>query len=370
MRVVAHRMEMPLALRGLLLAACFVIVTAGLRAAASWMVPLALALFVTAVSLPALNGFRRLGVPGVLAVPLVLLLDFAVLILLGMIVVRSAAEVRDALPEYVVRFQELEASLMATLGRRGIEVDAITWAELFQPERVFGLATALLRNLTGAASALVLLLLFLFFLLIEAARFPAKLRAAFGDPSYDLANFGRILGEVQSYLAVKTLVSIVTGLILGSVAALLGVDFALLWGLIAFMLNFVPSVGSIIAAIPAVLFALLQLGPGPAAVLAVAYLTVNVVLGNLVEPAVLGRRLGLSTFFVVLSVVYWGFVWGPAGMLLSLPLTLSVKIALEQSEEMRWLAVLMGPGAPPPPPDDAPLTIEEAARPPSSGTPS
>lgn len=361
---IVHRLEMPRALKGLLVAACFVIVTAGLRAAGSWMVPLALALFVAAVSLPALNAFRRLGVPGGLAVLLVLLLDSAVLILLGMIVVRSAAEVRDALPEYLARFQELEGEMLATLARWGVEVDALTYAELVQPERMLGLATTLLRSLTEAFSAFVLLLLFLIFILIEAARLPAKLRAAFGGPSFDLAHFGRILTEVQGYLAVKTVVSLTTGVLVGSAAALLGVDFALMWGLIAFVLNFVPSVGSIIAGIPAVLLALVQLGPGTAVALAAVYLGVNMGLGNLIEPAIMGRRLGLSTFFVILSVVYWGFVWGPVGMLLSLPLTLAVKLGLEQSSELRWLAVLMGPGAPPPPPpDDAPLTVEEAGLP-------
>jgi AI-2 transport protein TqsA len=358
---VVHRLEMPRALGGLLAAACFVIVTAGLRAAASWLVPLALALFVAAISLPAMNAFRRLGVPGAIAVLLVLVLDSAVLILLGMVVVRSTAEVRDALPEYLARFQQFEAEMLVMLARRGVEVDALTYAELVQPERMLGLATTLLRSLTGAFSASVLLLLFLIFILIEAAQLPAKLRAAFGGPSFDLAHFGRILGEVQGYLAVKTVVSIATGVLVGSAAALLGVDFALLWGLIAFVLNFVPSVGSIVAGIPAVIVALVQLGPGTAAALAAAYLAVNMVLGNLLEPAIMGRRLGLSTFFVILSLVYWGFVWGPVGMLLSLPLTLAVKLGLEQSSDLRWLAVLMGPGAPPPPPPgDAPLTVDEA----------
>jgi AI-2 transport protein TqsA len=342
----AVRLEVPRALRALLLAACFVIVTAGLRAAASWLVPLALALFVAAVSLPALKAFRRQGIPGGIAVLLVLLVDSAVLIILGMIVVRSAAEVRDALPEYVARFQAMEGDILAALERWGVEVDALTYGELVQPERVLGVATTLLRSLTEAFSAFVLLLLFLIFILIEAARLPDKLRAAFGGAHFDQANLGRILGEVQGYLAVKTVVSLVTGLLVGSAAALLGVDFALLWGLIAFVLNFVPSVGSIVAGIPAVLVALVQLGPGTALALAAAYLVVNMGLGNLLEPAIMGRRLGLSTFFVILSVVYWGFVWGPVGMLLSLPLTLSVKIALEQSSELRWLAILMGPGVP------------------------
>jgi AI-2 transport protein TqsA len=358
MKVVAHRLEIPRGLRAVLLIAGLMIIVAGLRAAATWLVPLALALFVAVVSLPALAWFRRRGIPGGLAVPLVLLLDSAVLTVLGMIVVRSAAEIRDALPAYLRRFEELEAAMILRLHGWGVETDAIAWAELVQPERLIGVTTALLRGLTDAVSAFVLVLLFLVFLLIEAARFPSKLRAAIGDPSFDLRHFGRILQEVQSYLALKTLVSLLTGVLVGTAAALLGVDFALLWGLLAFLLNFVPSIGSIIAAIPAVLIALLQLGPGTAAVLAGCYLAVNVLLGNVVEPAILGRRLGLSTLVVILSLVFWGWVWGPVGMLLSLPLTLSAKIALERSEEFRWLAVLMGPA---PPISEAEMTAPPAA---------
>jgi AI-2 transport protein TqsA len=346
MKALTHRLEISPGLRVVLLIAGLMIIVAGLRAAATWMVPLALALFVAVVSLPALAAFRRVGIPAGLAVLLVLLLDSAVLTILGMIVVRSAAEVRDVLPAYITRFEELGAALTLRLQGWGLDVDGFTYTELIQPERIIGLTTTLLRGLTDAVSAFVLVLLFLVFLLIEAARFPSKLRAAIGDPSFDLAHFGRILQEVQSYLALKTAVSLLTGVLVGTAAAALGVDFALLWGLLAFLLNFVPSIGSIIAAIPAVLIALLQLGPGTAAILAGCYLAVNVLLGNVVEPALLGRRLGLSTLVVILSLVFWGWVWGPIGMLLSLPLTLSAKIALERSDEFRWLAVLMGPAPP------------------------
>jgi AI-2 transport protein TqsA len=359
MKVVTHRLEIPSALRVVLLIAGLMIIVAGLRAAASWLVPLALALFVAVISLPVLSWFRARGIPGALAVLLVLLVDSLVLIVLGMIVVQSAGEVRDALPAYILRFEDLQAAILARLHGWGVEVDTIAYDELFQSERIIGVSTALLRGLTDAVSAFVLVLLFLIFLLIEAARFPAKLRAAMGDPSFDLKHYGRILQEVQSYLALKTAISLITGVLVGTGAAILGVDFALLWGFIAFLLNFVPSIGSIIAAIPAVLVALLQLGPGTAIALAVIFLAVNVLLGNIVEPALLGRRLGLSTLFIIVSLVFWGWVWGPVGMLLALPLTLSAKIALERSDELRWLAILMGPAPP--------ISTEEMTAPPAAG---
>jgi predicted PurR-regulated permease PerM len=134
----------------------------------------------------------------------------------------------------------------------------------------------------------------------------------------------------------------VTGLVVTGGLMLIGVDYALLWGLIAFLLNYVPNIGSIIAAIPAVLLALVQLGPVHAVLVAGLYLIVNVVMGNAVEPRLMGKSLGLSTLVVFLSLVFWGWVLGPVGMLLSVPLTMIMKIALEVNPSTRWLAIMLG----------------------------
>ena len=126
--------------------------------------------------------------------------------------------------------------------------------------------------------------------------------------------------------------------------AAMGLAFPMVWGLLAFLLNCVPSIGAIIAAIPAVLFALVQHGPGSALVVAIGYIVVNTAIGSLLEPHLIGRTLGLSTLVVFLSLVFWGWVWGPLGMLLSVPLTMIVKIFLENSEDLRWVAVMLDSG--------------------------
>jgi AI-2 transport protein TqsA len=199
------------------------------------------------------------------------------------------------------------------------------------------------------------------FLLLEATGLPRKLRDAIGSRrSERLEWFGTVMSEVQRYLALKTLISAMTGLLIAASAWLLGVDFAMLWGVLAFFLNFIPNVGSIIAAVPAVLVALLQHGIGTALALAAVYIAVNMVIGNLIEPALFGRRLGLSTLVVVLSLVFWGWVWGPVGMFLSVPLAMATKIMLDNTSGYRWVAALMA-GAPAPPPD-----IDERA--PGDGT--
>ena len=182
------------------------------------------------------------------------------------------------------------------------------------------------------------------FILAEATVFPAKLRAALGREDADLGRFVQITREVQHYLGIKTVISLITGILVGFWVWMLGVDFPLFWGLLAFLFNYVPTIGSILAAIPAMLLALVQFGVGPALVVVLGYLVINVIFGNIVEPHLLGRRLGLSTLVVILSLLFWGWVWGPIGMLLSLPLTMIVKIMLENTDDFRWIAVLLGSG--------------------------
>jgi predicted PurR-regulated permease PerM len=156
-----------------------------------------------------------------------------------------------------------------------------------------------------------------------------------------------ILHSVKRYMAVKTGISVFTGICIGAWTAILGVDYPFMWGLLAFLLNFVPNIGSIIAAVPAVLLALVQLGPWSALLVAIGYFVVNFTVGSVIEPRVMGRSVGLSTLVVFLSLVFWGWVLGLVGMLLSVPLTMTVKIAMENHRDTRWLAILLGSEAVP-----------------------
>src|SRR5690606_381168 len=181
-------------------------------------------------------------------------------------------------------------------------------------------------------------------ILVEGHTVPAKLRALSGDPNADISKYRRIATEVQSYLAIKSVLSLITGLLVGVWCAIVGVDFAALWGLIAFLLNYIPNIGSIIAAVPAVLLALVQLGWGSAAAVLAGYVVVNTVVGNVVEPMWMGKKLGLSTTVVFLSLVVWGWIWGAVGMLLSVPLTMIIKIMLENSRDYGFIATMLDVG--------------------------
>jgi predicted PurR-regulated permease PerM len=148
--------------------------------------------------------------------------------------------------------------------------------------------------------------------------------------------------------------SLVTGAIIAIALALMGVDFPLLWGALAFLLNFIPTIGSIIAALPPLLLSLVQLGPWYALGVMILFLAVNMIIGNILEPALTGRQLGMSPLVVFGSLLFWGWVWGPVGMILSVPLTMIIKIILENTQDMRWVAALLDAGPRPARPDATP----------------
>jgi predicted PurR-regulated permease PerM len=214
--------------------------------------------------------------------------------------------------------------------------------DYFDPGKAMKMAANTLAGLSGLLTNVFMILLTVIFILLEASGFPQKLRTALGDPEESMGQFRSVTESVNRYLALKTVFSLATGLTVAIWLAILGVDFALLWGLVAFLLNYVPNIGSIIAAIPAILLALIQLGVGPALLTCLGYVVVNVVFGSILEPKFMGRGLGLSTLVVFLSLVFWGWVLGPVGMVLSVPLTMIVKIAMESHEDTQWIAVMLG----------------------------
>lgn len=372
-------------IRVLVVAACVVVLVAGLRAASSVIEPFLIALFVVILSLPVLFWLKQ-RLPAILAVLGTILLDIAVLAAAGSLVGTTVNQLTGDMDKYQGRLTELIDDGSAWLEERGLqpewlsspagegtgagETDADTEAksgaetvaaEAVQPvpdatgERselpgllsrldsslLFDFANQALRYTATAFSSLLIIALIVIFMLFEAATFRSKVQMAFAGPGAE-ERFSRVMHEIQHYIGIKTVVSAATGLLIGVWVGVLGVDFAIFWGLVAFVLNFIPNLGSIIAAVPTTLLAMVQIGVGRGLLVALGYLIVNMVIGNFIEPHLMGRRLGLSTLVVVLSLVFWGWVWGPIGMLLSVPLTMVVKIMLENTEEFRWVAVLLG----------------------------
>jgi predicted PurR-regulated permease PerM len=334
------------------MAAATIIVIGGIRFAEPLLVPFVLAAFLAILCLPAVALLTRLRVPTVLSVLIVVLVLGGVLSGVGAIVGGSINQFTDAVPKYEQRVDQLWASVEGWIEDLPSEIlpfdldrdQSVKPLDMIKPGQLMGFLGTSLKGVLAALQNTFLVILTLVFMLLEATTFPTKIRLAFGEGEGDLDRFEVVTGQVQRYLAVKTVTSLVTGLLVGVWVGIMGLDFAVVWGLLAFMLNYIPNIGSIVAAVPAVLLAVVQLGVGPGIAVAVGYLVINISMGNLIEPALLGRSLGLSTLVVFLSLIFWGWMWGTVGMLLSVPLTMMIKIFLESSPDLRWAAILLDSG--------------------------
>jgi predicted PurR-regulated permease PerM len=347
----------------LLSAAAFVVAVAGMRAAADILVPFLLAVFIAILCSEPMGLLRRLGVPRWIAVTVVVLgvlgLGAAVTTLLG----TSLIDFTRTLPLYQQRLESETEALLGWLRGLGLDVSGDLLLSYFELGRILQLVGGILTGLRGLVTDAFLIILTMIFILIEMSSFPAKLGAALGEADASEASgaFSDFVVDVRKYVGLKTLVSLGTGALVAAWLAFLGVDYSLLWGVVAFLLNYVPTIGSWIAALPAVLFAFLQLGPGAGLAAALGYLVVNTLMGNVVEPRVMGRGMGLSTLVVFLSLIFWGWVLGPIGMLLSVPLTVILKRALELQDSTRWIGILLGPAMPAGTPVALPVTEEASA---------
>ena len=326
--------------RFLQVAASIVIITAGLKLAGPILVPFVLAAFLAVVTMPVMFGLRVRGVPPVLAIGCAVLLDALVFGLVILVLTNSVGGVNERLPEYVRILDGKFSEWVAALAARGIEVGEYVRTDLVDPERVLATFTSAVRIAVSVLSQALLVGLIMIFILAEATVLPFKFKAILGVNRGRL-NLVHLVGEVQAYLWIKTLMSAGTGIGVAILCWTLDVDFPILLGLLAFLLNFVPNIGSLLAAIPAVLLALIVHGEVRAVVVALGYMAVNGMFGNLLETHLFGRRMGLSMLVVFMSLLFWAWLWGPVGALLAVPLTMVVKIALEHVPDLRWIAVLM-----------------------------
>jgi predicted PurR-regulated permease PerM len=334
--------------------ASVIVIIAGMRAAAPIVVPFLLAVFITVTCAPPMFWLQRKGVPAVLAVGAVIIGVMLAGLLVGAVIGTSLSDFPAAVPGYQARLHEQVSTLREWLAARGLVLPDPVAAGYLDPGKAMELVAYLLTGLGGVVGNAFLILLTVIFMLFEASTLPDKLRRIVRDPDTTLPRFDAITAGVKRYLGIKTVISLGTGIAIAVWLAVLGVDYALLWGLLAFLFNYVPNIGSFIAAVPAVLLALIQVGTSSALLVALGYTVVNVVVGNVVEPRFMGRGVGLSTLVVFLSLIFWGWVLGPVGMLLSVPLTMVAKIALEARRATRPIAILLGADVPVAPPEDAP----------------
>lgn len=340
-----------------LLFAALVIGVAGLKAAQNFFVPVLLAFFIATVSYPVTDWLRRHRMPRAIAVLLTVLVDFAFLagvVVLGITIFGDLQQKweTDYYDLTQAKVKETSADLAVALKNWGVEdagpkIQATVSENLAELKnikfsQVWNVSSDVLGRVVSFFGTSVIVIILTVFMLLEARMFGRRFSAICEARG---PNFQRMLSatkDTQRYLGIKTAVSLATGLLAGLLCWAAGLDFFVFWGILAYALNYIPVVGSIIAGLAPTILALLIKGPADAVVVGGGYFLINTFLGNFLEPMLMGRRFGLSTLVVVMSVMFWGWLWGPIGMLLAVPLTMMVKVVLDNNDEFRWIAVAIG----------------------------
>ena len=339
--------------RILVAAASTIVIIGGLKLAQGFFVPILLAVFIATVSFPITNWLRRRKVPRFFAVLLTVLVDFAFLTGIVVIVISLMGDLEDKwqtkyLPAVNERIEEISLTAVDLLENWQVKdaeglVRQYTNVEI--PQKlganldVFGVGANVAWGLISFLGTTLLVLILTVFMLSEARMFGRRKNAILEARGPNFDRFMNSSADIQRYLAMKTVVSLATGLLAGFLCWAAGLDFFVLWGIVAFTMNFIPVLGSIIAGIPPVILAFLVNDAASALAVGIGYISINIFLGNFLEPMLMGRRFGLSTLVVIISVLFWGWIWGPVGMLLAVPLTMVVKVMLENSNELRWISV-------------------------------
>lgn len=323
--------------------AAVIVIVYGMQAAKVLIVPFLLAIFIALMTVRPMLWLQRHRVPSVVAALLIVLILMLGLTGVGMIVGSSIADFTAALPGYQARLDILVQQAVQMAAAYVDDGESVTGlADLLDPGWAMGLAAGLLNALRDVLTNTFLILFTMVFILLEASSIGTKVNAAFGRRGASLDQARKFLNDLGRYLGIKTAVSMVTGLLAGLLTWWIGLDFPLLWGMLAFVLNYIPTIGSIIAAIPPVLMAIMQFGPAEALTTLIGYLAINVAFGNILEPRIMGFGVGISPLVVFIGLVFWGWVFGPVGMLLAVPLTMTLKLGLESDDRTRWIAVLLG----------------------------
>ncbi len=327
---------------GALNIAAFIIIIAGLMYAQSMITQLLMAFFISIICAQPIRWLQKKKVHQGLAITIIFVGIIAVFIGFGQLVGTSLSSFSEDAPKYEQNLREMGKTIFRFAHDSGIKISTDEMTKLFDPSKVMSITAGFLGQLGGFMGNALTIFFLVLFLLMELDSFSIKTNAIVKGSSGSLAFLDSIGNSIRHYLSIKTMTSLLTGALIWISLAIIGVDYAIIWALIAFLLNYIPNIGSIIAAVPAVLFALVQLGFGGVIWTTSVFVAVNMVVGNVIEPKMMGKGMGLSTFVVFVSLIFWGFMLGTVGMFLSVPLTMTIKIILEQNPRTKWMAILLG----------------------------
>lgn len=322
--------------------AAFIIVMAGVMASTAIITPMLLAFFISVIAMQPVLWLTKRKVNHALAVLLVFFGMLGVIAGLGALLGNSINNFANDAPLYAGKLRVIQDGLAQSLDEMGISLAKQQWDGTIDPAKILNYTAGILSELGALMGNAMLVFFIVLFMMLERGSIALKAEVIATSYNNNLKVLTAIIESIRSYLSLKTLISLITAVFIWLWLLVVGVEYALLWGLIAFLLNYIPNIGSIIAGVPAVLFALVQLGFAGAGWTLLGYVIVNLVVGNIVEPRMMGKEMGLSTLIVFLSLVFWGYILGTIGMFLAVPLTMTFKIILDQYPKSKWISILLG----------------------------
>ncbi len=319
------------------------VVMAGIKSASVIVVPFLLSLFLAIIMLPSYEFFNKKGLHSSISMLLVVSILIVLISLVTKLVGSSVQDFNSNIDVYSERLLVYYLNIVEFGADLGLEISEQELSSIVNAKRIMSFTTNILQSMGSMLTNGFVVLLTMIFMLFESMNFKSKLELA-GKNSDALVHMQNITTKIKEYMVLKAIISALTGVVIWGALVLVGTDYAFLWGLVAFLFNFIPNIGSIIAAVPAVILTLVQFGGLSAMIVASLYVAINILVGSIIEPKVMGKGLGLSTLVVFLSLIFWGWLLGIVGMLLSIPLTIVLKIILDDNKSTRWISIMLGSG--------------------------
>uniref|UniRef100_UPI004048C21C AI-2E family transporter n=1 Tax=Aliarcobacter sp. TaxID=2321116 RepID=UPI004048C21C len=321
--------------------ASFIVIIAGVKMASQVVVILFLAIFISSIFSSLLNVLQKKHIPKIFSYFFILLIVLLIGFMLAYVINISLKDFTSNLPAYDEKFRNIILNLLHFAQESGFDIDKTKIMEALNFGSFFGYTTNIIGSIGTFLSKFLLVIIGVAFILAEAKSFQTKLKVIFRNNAKKLEHFNLFSSNIQKYFVVKSFTSFLTGFIITLLVSFFGVDYPILWGVIAMLFNFVPVVGSIIASIPAVLLSLMNLDMNTTIWLIAFYVVINISISNILEPKLMGRELGLSPLVIFFSLIFWGWILGIVGMFLAVPITMTLKIAFDSNTSTKWIGILM-----------------------------
>lgn len=321
--------------------ASFIVIIAGIKMASQIVVILFLAIFISSIFSTLLNVFQKRRIPKIFSYFIILLIISTLSLMLIYVINISLKDFITNFPSYEEKFKTSVLNILHYAQNAGFEIDKAKIMETLNFGSFFGFTTNIIGSIGSFLSKFLLVVIGVAFILAESKSFQTKLKVIFRNNSKKLEHFNLFSFNIQKYFLVKSFTSFLTGFIITIVLIFFGVDYPILWGVIAILFNFIPVVGSIIASIPAILLTFMNLDLNTTIWVIVLYVVINISISNILEPKLMGRELGLSPLVIFFSLIFWGYILGIVGMFLAVPITMTLKIAFDSNTGTHWLGILM-----------------------------